>query len=223
MKRLLFCAALCAAAPALAQPAAPAAEAAPQSAAASDPARLALARTTIDSVWPTGTYEKMMRGAMSSVIDHMMDSMFDMKIGDMVPGHAPDDPKLARQTLREAMAKEDPHFMERMQITNRVMFEEMIPLLNRIEPGIREGLAQVYARKFTAAQLEDLNRFFATPTGRTYAPEAMMAFMEPEIVQQVGSFAPEFMKEMPRIMDKVKAATAHLPPPPAARSGTRRH
>jgi hypothetical protein len=223
MKHLLFCAALCVAAPALAQPAAPASAAAPQAPATSDPGRLALARTTIDFVWPTGTYERMMRGAMSSVIEQMTDSMFDMKIGDLAPGQPPADPKLARQTLREAMAKEDPHFMERMRITNRVMFEEMIPLLNRIEPGIREGLAQVYARKFSAAQLEDLNRFFATPTGRAYAPEAMMAFMEPEIVQQVSSFGPEFVKEMPRIMDKVKAATAHLPPPPARRGEPRRH
>jgi hypothetical protein len=216
MKILLACAALAAATPALAQEAVPAPASAP--AADLDPARVALARTTIDFVWPVGTYERMMRGTMGSMVDNIMASMFDMKVGDLAGEAATrGDPKLAGQTMREVMAKEDPHFMERLRIMNRVMFEEMIPLVNRMEPSIRDGLVRVYARKFTSAQLEDLNRFFATPTGRTYGPEGMMAFMEPEVMTQIAQFTPELVKEMPRIMEKVKAATAHLPPPPRPR------
>lgn len=210
MKALLVCAALAAAAP----PAFAQQNAAPVAAEASDPARLALARIAVDAVWPVGTYERMMRGSMVTMIDNMTDSMFDMKIGD-VAGPMPSnrDPELARRTMREVMAKEDPHFLERMRIMNRVMFEEMIPIASRMEPAVRDGLARLYARKFTAAQLEDLNRFFATPTGRAYASEAMMAFVEPEVTASMAGFAPELMKEMPRIMEKVKAATAHLPLP----------
>jgi hypothetical protein len=214
MKALCLFLALAAGVPAAAQgvPPAPTAPTEPE------PARLALARTAIDAVWPVGTYERMMRGTMTAMMDNMMESMFDMQIGDVVPGDvAKTDPKLARQTMREAMTKEDPHFLERMQIMNRVMFEEMIPIVNRFEPELREGLTRAYARKFTAPQLEDLNRFFATPTGRAYGPEAMMTFMDPEVMGQMTKFAPEMMKEMPRIMEKVKAATAHLPPPPEPR------
>lgn len=217
MKALLVCAALAAAAPAFAQADAPepAPAAAPASVADIDPARLALARTAVDVVWPTGTYERMMRGSMATMIDAMMESAFDMKVGDIAGGAAANrDPELARRTLRDVMAKEDAHFLERLRITNKVVFEEMIPVVNRIEPSIREGLALLYARKFTAAQLEELNRFLATPTGRAYAPEAMMAFVEPEITSRMTALVPEMAKEMPRIMEKVKAATAHLPPPP---------
>jgi hypothetical protein len=182
---------LAGAAPAVAQEAAPATAPAARPDAI-DPARLALARTAVDGVWPVGTYERMMRGTMGEMMDGMMAAMFDMKLGDMVPADvATKDPGLARQTMREAMAKEDPHFLERMRIMNRVMFEEMIPMMNRIEPGVREGLSRAYARKFTSAQLEDINRFLATATGRVYGPEAMLAFMDPEVMSQISKLSPD--------------------------------
>ena len=183
-----------------------------------DAQRLAAARTTVDQVWPIGTYERMMRGAMDQQTEQMTDAMFDMRLGDVVPEGADGKPlKIgeANRTMRETMAEADPHFEERMKITNRLIMNEMIPLMNRLEPGIREGLARAYARKFTGDQLGEMNRFFATATGGLYARESMAMWMDPEIASAIDRFMPEMVKEMPRIMDQVKAATAHLPPPPA--------
>jgi hypothetical protein len=185
-----------------------------------DAARLALAGTTVEHLWPLGTYARMMGSSMDRMMDSMMASMFDLKMGDVgAAAGASDkkDPGLRNMTMREAMAKADPHFQERMKITNRVMMNEMIPVMSRIEPDLRSALARVYARKFTSEQLADLNRFFATPSGRLYAAESMMLYVEPEVMGLMGKFAPEFMKAMPDIMAKVQAATAHLPPPPKAR------
>jgi hypothetical protein len=188
----------------------------PPASAPLEPAHLALARTTIDFVWPLGTYERMMKGTMDKMMDAMFQSMFDMKLTDIVPqtGKNAPDPKAANLTMREMMEKADPHFQERLRITTRVMMEEMIPMMNRVEPDIRAGLARAYARKFTDEQLADMNRFFATPSGRVYASEAMLTMMDPEVMSSVMKFAPEFIREMPGIMAKVQAATASLPPPP---------
>lgn len=222
MRYIVLAAAALAASPLAAQPpasASPAATAAPL-----DPARLALARVAIDSVWPLGTYERMMKGTMDQMMDTLFQSMFDMRLSDVVPPGTPgaNDSKAADPTMREAMEKEDPHFQERIRITTRVMMDEMIPIMNRIEPDIREGLSRAYARKFTAEQLGDMNRFFATPTGRAYAPEIIQTMMEPEVMKSVTKFVPEFIREMPRIMEKVNAATAGLPPPPKRKpAGTR--
>jgi hypothetical protein len=221
MKHWLMAAAALAAAPAFAQvsppPLAPAAALA--AAEPVDPARLAAARTTVDHIWPIGTYERMMKGSMDKIMDNVMASMFDMRVGDLDAGRAPDGKKLkpaeANMTLREAMAKADPHFQERMRISNRVMMAEMLPVMNRLEPDIRAGLARAYARKFSVEQLGEMNRFFASPVGAAYARESMTMWMDPEIAAAVAGFAPELVKEMPRIMAKVQAATAHLPPPPA--------
>jgi hypothetical protein len=215
MKHIIALVAAAAAVPAFAQPVAAPASAAPLGAPV-DPARLALARTTIDAVWPLGTYARMMNGTMDAMMDNIMQSMFDMKLRDMVPtaaaGAKPLDPKLADATFRQTMAKADPNFQERMRIMNHVMMSEIVPLMSRHEPEIREGMAHAYARKFTAAQLADMNRFFATPSGRFYASESMLTMMDPEIMRTIGSIMPDMMRSMPEIMKKVQAATAHLPP-----------
>ena len=200
--------------------AAPAPAAAPTAQVQLDPARLALAKTTVDQVWPLGTYQRMMSGSFDQMMDGMMASMLDMKAGDMVgpllpQGEAGDQARgeLGGMSMREIMAKADPHFEERMRITNRTMMAEMIPVLSKLEPAIRDGLARAYAGKFTAAQLGDLNAFFATPTGRVYATESLVLFTDPEVMKMMASATPELMKAMPAIMQKVQAATAHLPAP----------
>lgn len=226
MRVLIFAAAAAAAAlvaaPAVAQQAAPVAEAAAP--AAVDPARLALARTTVDHFWPLGTYERMMNGSMEQMMDQMVASMFDMKVGDMAAPYGASDAigrDMAGKTIREVMAKVDPHFQERLSIINRVTMSSLIPIMNRLEPDIRDGMARVYARKFTAEQLADMNRFFATPSGRAYASESMMLFVDPEVMSLIGKFAPEWAKEMPGIMQRMKDATAHLPAPALPRSRRR--
>jgi hypothetical protein len=225
MKHLIMFAATAFAAPALAQSPAPAPVAAPAPPAI-DPQRLALARTAVDYVWPLGTYQRMMNGTLDSMMDGIMRSMGDMRMSDMMPpgaaGGKPIDPAVANATLRETMAKADPAFQERMRIMNHVMMSEMEPILSKFEPDLREGLARAYARKFTAAQLEDMNRFFATPTGRIYASEALLTMMDPEVMQTMAKAMPEFVRAVPAIMAKVEQATAHLPRPPVVSAAARR-
>ncbi|TMJ16543.1 MAG: DUF2059 domain-containing protein [Alphaproteobacteria bacterium] len=205
---------LAGAAPAFAQAPAPAPTVSVETSV--DPQRLAAAKITVDRVWPLGTYERMMRGTFDQVMDATFASMMDLKMEDMLPagtdlGKA--DPELLHATMREAMAKYDPHFQERTRITYKVMMDEMIPIMNRMEPDVRETLARVYARRFTVEQLGDLNRFFDSPTGRAYASEAMLIMTDPEMARTMAGMAPELMKSMPSIMKKVQTATAHLPLP----------
>ena len=180
-----------------------------------DPERLRLARQTVDFVWPLGTYQRMMSDMMGP--DGMLGAVFDMKLGDMVaPGQemSEGDKKIADTSMREAIASKDPHFEERMRITMKVMTDEMGAVMTKIEPAMRDGLSKAFARKFSTAQLQDLNLFFATPTGGVYARESLMLFMDPEIMKSMMGMMPELMNAMPAIEEKVKKATAHLPEPP---------
>lgn len=178
-----------------------------------EPARLEAARATVDKLWPLGTYERTMRRSMDQLSDAVLASMADMKMGDLLPGAGGSERLGADKTLRETMSQSDPHFLERARITNRVMVEEMIPTLARIEPAVREALARAYARRFTAAQLADMTRFFSTPSGSAFAREWMTVMTDKEMSAATKGAAPEMVKAMPRIVEKVKAATAHLPPP----------
>ena len=219
---ILTTALLCAVPVTAAAPAAPALKAAPAAAAPApaqppakpEEARLALARAAVRYLWPEGTYQRMMSGMM---MDQMMGAVFDTKIGDMVPKNGKmtdEEKKLAETTMGDAIALKDPHFRERLRLTNTVMMAELGPIMTKVEPAIRDAMAIAYAKKFDVQQLTEINRFFATPEGRFYASESMLLFMDPAMMKAMMGMIPGLMKAMPAITEKVKAATAHLPQPP---------
>lgn len=86
-------------------------------------------------------------------------------------------------------------------------------LMTQFEPDIREGLASAYAGRFDTKQLQEMNAFFATPTGRAYAADSYIVMMSPEVMSKMQGLVPRLMKEMPAVIEKVKAATASLPEP----------
>jgi hypothetical protein len=203
----------------------PKAEAVAEQAAPIDPIRLSAAKPVIDRLWPLGTYRKMMDGTMSKLMDQIMGSMMDMPAKDMI-GAADSSGKMEKavgdSSMGEMAEKADPAFRERMKITMDVMMREMIPLMEKIEPEVRNSLANIYARRFSAEQLADMDRFFATPTGSAYASQSMLVMMDPEMLGAMQKFAPDMMRAMPDIMKKVEAATAHLPKPMAPTARKRR-
>lgn len=196
MRGLFLAAALLGATPALAQtPAAPAP--APAAVQPIDPARLALAEKSVAVLVPQGVYMRLMRQQFPAMMDAMLANM-----ETAVPG--------GREKARAA----DPAFDERMRIMTRVMGEELGPLMGRMEPSLRIGMARALAKRFDARQLNDLNAFFATPSGQAFGEQFISLFADPEIMGEMMKAMPMMLQEMPRIMKKVEAATAHLPKPP---------
>ena len=208
MKALLSVALLSITAPAVAAPARPQAPA--PAAATVDPQRLALARVTVDALFPAGTSGRMIADMMSS---SAIDGMLDLTPPDLgIPAD-----KKPKTSLRDEMKKNDPHFERRMAIVGRVIGEEMTRLGPQIETPLRDGLAESIGRRFTVAQLADLNRFFATDSGKAFGREVWLLWMDPAVFKGVIGTMPLLMKELPAVMKKVEAATAHLPKPkPAA-------
>ena len=191
MKALFLAAALLTSVPALAQ-----APVAPAAAQPVDPARLALAEKTVAVLVPQGVYMRLMQQQFPAMMDAMLANM-----ETAVPG--------GRDKARAA----DPAFDERMRIMTRVMGEEMGPLMGRMEPSLRTGMARALVRRFTPQQLNDFNVFFATPSGKAFGEQFISLFADPEIMGEMMKMMPMMLQEMPRIMKKVEAATAHLPKP----------
>lgn len=195
--------------PALAQTAAPAAT--PAAPAVPDPARLAAAEKAVAVLVPKGIYNRMMRDQYPKMMDALMVQMMGKTADEL---GMPAEKGAGGKTMRETAASADPHFQERMRIMSRVFGEELGVVFDKIEPRVRAGLARAFARKFTAQQLDDMNAFFATPSGAVFADQYLLTFMDPELTQEMMAATPEMMKAMPAIMAKVEKATAHLPPPP---------
>jgi hypothetical protein len=195
------------AAPALAQqpPAAPAA-------AAADPARLAAAERLVTLVMPAEAMQRML----SQGIPGMAAAVMDMSAEDLgmpaTPGLSEAD---RHRSLTELASTRDPHFRERMQISMRVSTEVMAEMMREIEPAMVRAYASYFARRFTLAELNELIGVFSTPTARKYT-EAMFGMAEdPAFTEVMRSMMPQMMEAGARLEERTRAATAHLPPPPA--------
>lgn len=176
--------------------------------------RLLLARKAAAAIVAPGTMERVMKMSMGASQEAMMGAMLDTKASDVGATGKDKD-----QTLRQSISAKDPHWEERMKITNRVMGEEMGKLFAPMEPALREGMAKAYAKRFTVAELTDINRFFSSSAGASFARQSYEMMADPELLKEMMTAMPAMMKAMPAMMAKVKAATAHLPEPPKAAEG----
>ena len=197
-------------------PVAAIADAPPAGASQIDPARLAAARITVDHVFPVGTYARLLGGPLGKLMDGMMGGVGRLPLGDLaaIGGAKPEDvAKMPKATLDDIMAIYDPAYHQRMTVAMHAMMGEMGGLFEQIEPGIRDGLVQAYAIRFSLDQLDDINRFFDTPSGAAYAANAAQIGMDPAVMAKMQGVVPLLMKRMPDIMKKIQADTAALPKP----------
>jgi hypothetical protein len=183
-------------------------------AAAVDPARLKIAEQLVLKLVPPGTYQRMMADMAKG---DLMQSILGMDAGalaGMAGADADETAKVSGKSMLDLATEKDPHFKERMDIMMKVMFEEMGTMFEKVEPDVRIAMAQIYARKYDAKQLTDLNQFFGSGSGAAFAQNFMASFTDKEMMTASMKAVPVLMEGMPTIMKKVEAATAHLPPMP---------
>jgi hypothetical protein len=172
------------------------------------PQRLALARATAAGLLPNGTYASMFDELASGMVDHVLSlsaADFDVKDGK---GKRP-----SKTTLRQELAKEDPHFDERLRIMRRVVGEELIKISAVMEPKLREGLARSIARRFDDKQLAEINAFIATDSGKAFAGQTMRMWIDPDVMRSMVQSVPHMIGAMPGALMRLEAETAHLPKP----------
>ena len=172
------------------------------------PERLALSRVAVKVLFPDGTYARMMDGMAQGIMDRVLD-LSDADFGK--PGAKGQ--QADTTSWRQEAMKDDPHFEERMRISARVMTEEFGKIAGLIEPRIREGLARSMARRFSDRQLADINAFLATDSGKAFGSQSMAMWIDSDVLRGMMQSLPEVIAAMPAAMERVEAATAHLPKP----------
>jgi|SRR6185437_11005331 len=185
---------------------------------APDAARTAAAKVTIDYIFPAGTYGKLFGGSFGQIMDQTMNSMSAVPMADLVRSTGvpqEDIAKLGRTTLADVMEIMDPAYKQRQKATMDAMMPALSNMIASMEPSMREALADAYAGRFTLEQLNDMSRFFATPSGTAYANNSMLIMMDPEVVGRIAKDTPKMVQDliaqMPAIQERIKTATADLP------------
>jgi hypothetical protein len=189
-----------------------------------DPARLALARMSVQAMWPNGAYAKMMTGFIGNIFSGVM----RMKKSDLaLIGNKAPTTRASKvsdnQSIHDQAAAKDPYFDQRMVAMRNLIDEEIGKMSVVVDPHMREGLARSMARRFDARQLSDINGFFATPSGHALATDYMQLWFEPDTLRAMLSAFPEMMKLMPDAMQKFKAVNDKFPKPPSPPAKAAKH
>lgn len=187
-----------------------------------DPARLALARTSVQSMWPDGAYGKMMTGFMSGMFDRVM-QLKGSDFADLAgKGAKATEAAASDLSLHDTVAANDAYFDQRTAAMRDVISDEVGKVSAIIDPRMRDGMARAMARRFDAQQLTDINGFFATPSGHALATQYMQLWLDPDTIHSIFGSMPEMMKLAPELMQKLQAANDKFPKPPAS-SKTSKH
>ncbi len=205
------------------------AQTAPQPASVVPADKDALANNVANLIMPKGTFNQIFE----KKLPEMANFVLDKKALDFVKLIEPYEKNkksydgmvkmVGNKTVLELMNENapDPHWRERISIVMRVIGQEYAPLFDLMEPELRTNLAKTYARKFSAAQLTEMNSFLATPTGRAYSEMQMMQYYEPEVLLGYFNMGPKLMPMLEKYTkpdfgksfeNKLTAAMAHLPP-----------
>jgi hypothetical protein len=191
-------------------PAAPPAPPAPPSPPpqAADPARLAAARRAAAAIWSDEAF------AQPLPLGATVDSVLALPVSAFVsvvpiPGIPP------HASLGQALGTYDRNAPEGARIVSRILSEELPRILPRAAPMFRQGIAELYAREFTVAELNAVSDFYESAPGRALARETFTAVVDPEFVRGSLLVLPRVSVEALGSMIRIGQATAHLPPPPA--------
>lgn len=190
-----------------------------------EPGRLAAARGVAQRMWPDGTYGMLFETFGTTIANTVLD-MKPAELEMMSRKPAGKDTKPAALaadadlTLRQKMRRDDPHFDRRVAVITDALRAEFARVSPLIEPPLREGLSRSMARRFTAAQLADLDGFYQTPTGQVYARESLKMWFDADLMRSTMSSMPALMMQMPGAMQRVKAAAETVPPAPKKKKGT---
>ena len=180
-----------------------------------EPARLALARTTMNGFMPAGSYSRMANvmtdNLMNGVYDRLM-AMTGTELSNAIGMPVAKGPNEAL-TLRQQASKGDPLFDARMKAYAAAFKEEMKQTMGIMEPKLREGMARAMARRFGAGQLTDLNRFFATDTGRAFGQDMMLMWIDGDVFRGMFAAMPDMMRAMPQSAARFAAIDKQYPWP----------
>ncbi|QMW22244.1 DUF2059 domain-containing protein [Sandaracinobacteroides saxicola] len=175
---------------------------------------MALGKRIAAAQLPDGTYEKMMSPAMQGMMGQVSGQAMDIPLRQ-IARMANLKPEQLRQvgpgSLRDMMAILDPAHDQRMSIMLKTMIAGMTPLMTKMEPRLRDGMAEAFASRFTETELREIDRFYSTPLGARLAVESTLLMADPSVVKAMSDFTPQLIQAMPGIMKQVEEATAKLP------------
>ncbi|MEO1045941.1 MAG: DUF2059 domain-containing protein [Pseudomonadota bacterium] len=179
------------------------------------PEQLAKGEDVAARLLPDGSYRRVMADTMGNIVEPMLGSIDRMPLSTIttfagIPEDEISPPDDA--TLRDLMEIVDPHYEERQQVMVKAVFDIMIELSDELEPAIRQGLAKAYARRFTAAELDDISAFLSTDTGTKFGSESFAVYSSREVIGATMEMMPLFLERFMGELQNPEELMGDIPP-----------
>jgi hypothetical protein len=176
--------------------------------------RLPQAQRIIAQIIPEGT------------LADMMGSMYEKMLGPIMQAEGPAatgivtratglnvfDLNLAPEQAEELASLFDPVWAERQKREMALVPGMMAQLMNAMEPGMRKAMSELYAINFSSTELNEIEAFFLTETGASYARKSFTMSSDPRIISATMEAMPTMMETFGSLEKRVAEASADLPP-----------
>lgn len=177
-------------------------------------ARLPAAQQVAGSLLPPGAYGKLLEDSFSPMLERilgMVEQDRATRAARLTKLSKYDLEGLDQTKLDAIIAMLDPKADERNQQVVDFIFAELAAAMVKIEPYYRDGLARAYARHFDAAQLAEINAFFATPTGKLYASRSLAMNVDPQVMATIPDMIPVIVGHVAEAGTRFVLATDTIP------------
>jgi len=140
-------------------------------------ARLPQAEALIARIMPPGTMNQIMGGMYDKLLGPIMEMAGEASSEDIARelGIETDSLELEDGDAARIAAILDPVWKERRDAETAAVQRAMSTVMTAMEPGMRKGMAEAYAVAFTAAEMADIEAFFITPSGTSFARKILCA------------------------------------------------
>ena len=176
--------------------------------------RLPQAARIVEKMMPEGTMAEMM----GSMFDEMLGPIMDLASGPSSStvaqgvGASAYELDLTEEQSEEVASLFDPDWKARNERQMAVMPEMMASMMNAMEPPMRKAMSELYAINFSTPELTEIEAFFSTETGATFARKSFTMASDPRVIGATMEAMPAMMGAIGGVEQKMAEATADLGP-----------
>lgn len=175
-------------------------------------ARLPMARQVVDKMMPEGSMQKVIDSTFGGMLGPFMDlaAQAGPDLTETI-GWDKSELEVTDEQVKEIAGIVDPNWEERQRREMAFLQEAMGEVMAAMEPAMRKGMSEAYAVAFTTTELADLDAFFSTPSGASFATKSFELANDPRIMSAAMTSMPMMMEQFAEMGEKMKAAMDDLP------------
>lgn len=176
-------------------------------------ARLPLAEAVVAQLMPQGSMGQMM-GDLSNSILAPLQEMAPYGAAEYVAGRLGKDEwelQMDEAQAESAASLLDPAWRARSERERQIFPQIMQRTVEGMEASMRRAMAEMYAIRFSEAELSDIAAFFTTPSGAAFARQSLDMASDPRVASASMAAMPAMLESFAGMEAQMAAAAADLP------------